>query len=89
MTTPGTQGPTCLPIDQTLWLQLGPFCPWSPPDADTWPVTGKEQETVLTSLPFPLSFFSLALPILPIFLVPSPGCRNLVEGPQLELRIGD
>ena len=32
--------------------------------------TGKEQETLLTSLPFPLSFLSLALPILPVFLVP-------------------
>ena len=34
--------------------------------------TSKEQETLLTSLPFPLSFLSLALPILPTFLVPRP-----------------
>ena len=32
--------------------------------------TGKEQDTLLTSSPFPLSFLSLALPILPVFLVP-------------------
>ena len=37
LTTQGTQGPACLPMDQTQWLQLGPFCPWSPPDADNWP----------------------------------------------------
>ena len=37
MTTRGTQGPACLPMDQTQQLQLGPFCPWSPPDADNWP----------------------------------------------------
>ena len=34
LTTRGTQGPACLPSDQT---QLGPFCPWSPLDADNWP----------------------------------------------------
>ena len=32
--------------------------------------TGKEQETLLTSLPFPLSFLSLTLPILPLFSSP-------------------
>ena len=37
LTTRGTQGPACLPMDQTQRLQLGPFCPWSPPDADNWP----------------------------------------------------
>ena len=37
LTTRGTQGPACLPMDQTEWPQLGPFCPWSPPDADNWP----------------------------------------------------
>ncbi|KAI4549117.1 hypothetical protein MG293_001447 [Ovis ammon polii] len=37
LTTQGTQGPVCLPMDQTQWPQLGPFCPWSPPDADNWP----------------------------------------------------
>ena len=34
LTTRGTQGPACLPVDQTQWPQLGPFCPWSPPDTD-------------------------------------------------------
>ena len=33
-------------------------------------LTSKEQETLLTSLPFPLSVLSLALPILPVFLIP-------------------
>ena len=37
LTTRGTQGPACLPMDQTQRTQLGPFCPWSPPDADNWP----------------------------------------------------
>ena len=37
LTTRGTQGPAYLPTDQTQWPQLGPFCPWSPPDADNWP----------------------------------------------------
>ena len=35
-TTQDTQGPACLPMDQTQRPQLGPFCPWSPPDADNW-----------------------------------------------------
>ena len=69
LTTRGTQGPACLPMDQTQRPQLGPSCPWSPPDADNWPErpTGGEQETLLSSLPFPLPFVSLALPILPFF----------------------
>ena len=37
LTTRGTQGPACLPMDQTQWSQLGPFCPWSPTDMDNWP----------------------------------------------------
>ena len=37
LTTQGTQGPACLPMDQTQQPQLGPFCPWSPPDVDNWP----------------------------------------------------
>ena len=32
-----THGPARLPADQTQWPQLGPFCPWSPPDVDNWP----------------------------------------------------
>ena len=51
-----------------------------------WP--GKEQEILLTSFPFPLSFLSLTLPILPFFKSPSPGRRSLVKGPQSELRVG-
>ncbi|XP_065782662.1 zinc finger protein 267-like isoform X1 [Muntiacus reevesi] len=34
------QGPeysACLLMDQTQRPQMGPFCPWSPPDADNWP----------------------------------------------------
>ena len=52
--------------------------------------TNKEQETLLTSLPFPLSFLSLILPILPCFsspLVLDAGIWS--KGPQPELRIGD
>ena len=52
--------------------------------------TGKEQETLLTSHPIPLSFLSLTFPILPLF------SSSLVldieiwsKGPQPELRIGD
>ena len=37
LTTRSTQGPACLPMDQTELPQLGPFCPWSPPDVDNWP----------------------------------------------------
>ena len=63
LTTRGTQGLACLPMDQTQRPQLGPFCPWSPPDADHWSVTGKEQETLLTS-PLP-SLFPLLSPSYP------------------------
>ena len=67
LTTRGTQGPTCLPMDQTQQLQLDPFVPGL---LLTWTIgqsapTGKEQETLLNSLLFPLSFLSLTLPILP------------------------
>ena len=37
LTTWGTQGPACLSRDQTQQPQMGPFCPWSLPDADNWP----------------------------------------------------
>ena len=37
LTTWGTQGSACLLMDQTQRPQLGPFCHWSPPDADNWP----------------------------------------------------
>ena len=37
LTTRDTQSPACLPMDQTQRPQLGPFCPWSPPDTDNWP----------------------------------------------------
>ena len=64
--TRGTQGPACLPMDQTQLPQLGPFCPWSPPDVDNWPelpdqVRNKRLYWPLS--PFPLSFLSLTLPI--------------------------
>ena len=91
-TTQDTQGPACLPMDQTQWLQLGPFVPGlllMQTTGQSAP-TGKEQETLLTSLPFPLSFLSLTLPILPCFS--SPPVLNTgiwSKGPQPELRIGD
>ena len=34
LSTRGTQGPTCLPMDQTQRPLLRPFSPWSPPDED-------------------------------------------------------
>ena len=72
LTTLGTHGPACLPMDQTQWLQLGLFVPgfllmWTTGQSAP---TGKEQEILLTSLPFPFSFLSLALPILPLFSCP-------------------
>ena len=65
-TTWGTQGPACLPMDQIQWPQLGPFVPGlllTRTPGQSAP-TGKEQETLLTSLP------SLTLPILPLFSNP-------------------
>ena len=72
LTTGGTQGPACLPMDQTHWPQLEPFVPglllmWTTGQSAP---TGKEQKTLLTSLPFPLSFLSFILPILPHFSSP-------------------
>ena len=69
LTSWGTEGPPCPPMDQTQWPQLWPFCHWSRSDPRV-PWLGKEKETLLTSLPFPLTFLSLTLPILP--LVSSP-----------------
>ena len=37
LTTWGTQGPVCPPMEQTQWPQPGPFSPWSPPNTDNWP----------------------------------------------------
>ena len=72
LTTRGTQGP--------VWSQ------WTRPSGHNWDPfvpglllmqttgqsapTGKEQETLLTSHPFPLSFLSLTFPILPLFSSP-------------------
>ena len=92
LTTRGTQGPACLPMDQTQWLQLGPFVPGlllMQTTGQSAP-TGKEQETLLTSLPFPLSFLSLSLSILPCFSTPLVLHAGIwLKGPQPELRIGD
>ena len=92
LTTRGTQGPACLPMDQTQRPQLEPFVPgllltWTTGQSA---LTGKEQETLLTSLPFPLSFLYLALPILPCFSSrPVLDAGIWTKGPQPELRIGD
>ena len=54
------------------------------------PRPAKEQETLLTSLLFPLSFLSLTLPILPRFSSPPILDAGIwSKGPQPELRIGD
>ena len=61
-------------------------CQWTRPSGHNWDPfvpglllmwttgqsapTGKEQETLLTSLPLPLSFLSLTIPILPYFSSP-------------------
>ena len=69
LTTQGTQGPACLQMDQTSGRNWDPFVPGlllTRTTGQSAP-TGKEQETLLTSLPFPLSFLSLTLPILPRF----------------------
>ena len=81
-------------------------CQWTRPSGHNWdpfvpgllltwttgqsaPI-GKEQETLLTSLPFPLSFLFLTLPILPCFSSPPVlDARIWPKGPQPELRIGD
>ena len=53
-------------------------------------LTGNEQETLLTFLPFPLSFLSLTLPILPCFSSPPVLDTGIwSKGPQPELRIRD
>ena len=92
LTTRGTQGPACLPMDQTQRSQLGPFVPGlllTRTTGQSAP-TGKEQETLLTSLPFRLSFLSLTLPILPCFSSPPVLDAGIwSKGPQPELRIGD
>ena len=92
LTTRGTQG------------QLA--CQWTRPSSHNWDPfvpglfltrtigqsvpTGKEQETLLTSLPFPLSFLSLTLPILPCFSSPPVLDAGIwLKGSQPELRIGD
>ena len=36
-TAQGSPGPALLPTDLTQRLQLGPVCPWFPPDVDDWP----------------------------------------------------
>ena len=78
LTTRGTQGPACPPMDKAQWPQLGPFSPglllmWT--TGQSAPM-GEEQETPLTPLPFLLFFLSLTLPHLPLFsspLVPDAG----------------
>ena len=81
-------------------------CQWATPSGRNWDpfvpglllmqttaqsaLTGKEQEILLTSLPFPLSFLSLTLPILPHFSSPPVLDTGIwSKGPQPELRIGD
>ena len=92
LTTRGTKGPACLPVDQTQRHNWDPFVPglllmWTTGQSA---LTGKGQETLLTSLPFPLSFLSLTLPILPCFSSPQVLDAGIwSKGPQPELRTGD
>ena len=88
----GTQGPACLPMDRPSGRNWDPFVPGLLLTQTTGQsaLTGKEQETLLTSLPFPLSFLSLTLPILPHFSSPPVLDAGIwSKGPQPELRIGD
>ena len=81
-------------------------CQWTRPSGHNWDPfvpgllltwttgqsapTSKEQETLLTSFPFPLSFLSLTLPILPRFSSPPVLDAGIwSKGRQSELRIGD
>ena len=90
----------------TRVLRGQPACQWTRPSGHNWDLfvpglllmrttgqsapTSKEQETLLTSLPFPLSFLSLMLPILPCFSSPPVLDAGIwSKGPQPELRIGD
>ena len=68
----GTQGPACLPMDRPSGRNWDPFVPGLLLMRTTGEsaLTNKEQETLLTSLPFPLSFLFLTLPILPHFSSP-------------------
>ena len=62
---------------------------WRGPTGQSAP-TGKEQETLFTPLPFPLSLLSLTLPIIPHFSSPLVLDAGIwMKGPQPELRIGD
>ena len=92
LTTRGTQGPACLPMDQTQWPNWDPFVPGlllTRTTGQSAP-TGKEQETLLISLPFPLCLLSLTLPILPCFSSPPVLDAGIwSKSPQPELRIGD
>ena len=91
-TTQGTQGPACLPMDRIQRPILRPFVPGlllTRTTGQRVPI-GKEQETLLTSLQLS-SLCPLLSPSYPsrFSSPPGPGRRNLVKGPQPELRIGD
>ena len=92
LTTRGIHGPACLAMHQTQWPNWDPFVPGLLLMKTTGQSaqTGKKQKSLLTSLPFPLSFLSLTLPILPCFSSPPVlDAGILLKGPQPELRIGD
>ena len=63
----GTQGPAWLSMDH--WDPFVPGLLLTQTTGQSAP-TGKDQETLLTSLPFPFSFLFLTLPILPHFSSP-------------------
>ena len=91
LTTRGTQGPACLPMDQTQhnWDPFVPGLLLTRTTGQSAP-TSKKQETLLISLSFSLSFLSLTLPILPCFSSsPVLDAGIWSKGPQPELRIRD
>ena len=73
LTPRGTQRPACLPMDQTQRLQLGGtllslVSSWRGQLARVPHLVRNKR--LYWPLPFPLSVLSLALPILPVFLIP-------------------
>ena len=79
-------------MDQTQQLQLGPFCPWSPPDMDNCPECPDwvRNKRLYWPLSPALSFLSLTLSILPCFSSPPVLDAGIwSKGHQPELRIRD
>ena len=75
-TTWGTWGPAHWLVDQTQWLQLGPFGPWSPSDTDSWPEWPNRvrHKRLCWSFPFPSSLKLDSFPLFETFEDPTYFC---------------